>query len=73
MRFTEHQVKELEDTIINILSSVYIRMEIALQNKKIGEGDVELTIKQIDKVVKYIRGLRPKIFKINTRKGSREL
>ena len=67
MRFTEHQVKELD-----IISPVHVKMQIALHKQKISEGDVEFTIRQLDKVVKYIRDLRSESLKI-TRKGSREL
>jgi hypothetical protein len=72
MQFTEHQVRELEDVIINILSPVHIKMQIALHKKRIGQGDVKFTIKQLDRIVKYLHDLRSKELRM-TRKGSREL
>jgi hypothetical protein len=69
--FTEEQVRELEDKLINMLAPAYTMLTFKRDLGKIEDKDITFVLKSIDRVVKWIRSQRPveKQFRKNRHRG----
>ena len=60
MKYTEEQINEIEDVIGNLLYPHYLILSMQLDTGKINKNDIENTLSDIDRVMKWIRSLRRK-------------
>lgn len=59
MKFSEDQIKYLEDKILNIITPVVSDLELALMGKGYSLIRAEMALERLDEVTKIIRSLRP--------------
>ena len=60
MKFSESQIKWLEDRLINKIAPVHTILQTTLYGKSITERDVNIMLDRLEAMVKSIRHLRPK-------------
>lgn len=59
MKFSEDQIKYLEDKILNIITPIVSDLELALMGKGYSLTRAEMALERLDEVTKIIRSLRP--------------
>ena len=59
MKFSEDQIKYLEDKILNIITPIVSDLELALMGKGYSLIRAEMALERLDEVTKIIRSLRP--------------
>ena len=57
-KFTVEQIRELKDKVINFISPTHLTLQMA-SRKGLSEKDVKMMLGDLNRLIKYIRGLRP--------------
>ena len=60
MKFSEPQVKWLEDRLINKIAPIHMTLQTIFYGKTITKRDVNVMLNRLEAMVKDIRYLRPK-------------
>jgi hypothetical protein len=58
VKFSTDQIRELEDKIINFISPMHMLLQ-QVDTKGLTKKDVHLMLSDLNRLIKYIRELRP--------------
>ena len=58
VKFSTEQIRELEDKVINFISPMHMILQ-QVDTKGLSKKDVHLMLSDLNRLIKYIRELRP--------------